>query len=140
MGSLVFIFGVGFLGYILGDGMFGAKLINAFEYINVLYWIGFMFLILINAAIIVGLSFAGQDKFQKFGSYSIIGSLGGASLGLVIAMVTLFIPILQLWILSNIPLTIDPNISSFDEIQDKTYIMAFSILAILGAFFKGTKK
>lgn len=139
MGKLAFLTAVGFLGYLLGDGEFGAKLINAFEYISVLYWIGFFIIILINVALIVGLGFAGQDKFKNFGNYSFVGSLGGVSLGILIAAVTLFFPVVQLWLLSNILETIDPNVLSFNDIQDKTYIYMWGILAILGSFIPSAK-
>jgi hypothetical protein len=134
MSSFIFIIAVGILGFLFGDGAFGSKLINAFEYLNVLYWVVFSI-----AVIIIGVLFAGLVGFAGK-KYKLSGIIGGSVLGVFLSFTILLVPVIQLILIHNILLGIDPNAIGFETIGDKTYIYLWLLIIILSSniiSFKG---
>ena len=126
---------IGFLGFISMDGTFGEQLINAFEWLNVMHYIGLAFFSVLALAITLGLGVSFGQEFGKTGAGI------GVGVGLLISIFVLVFSIAKVYFSSTIAGSIDPSITSFSDITDRTYFYIYGLIITIAELMgKSTNK
>jgi hypothetical protein len=118
---------IGFLGFISMDGTFGEQLINAFEWLNVMHYIGLAFISVLAIVITLGLGASfGQD-------YGKTGAGVGVGVGLLVSIFILAFSVAKVYFSGSIAESIDPSITSFSDITDRTYFYIYGLIITIAA-------
>lgn len=123
---------VGIVGYLMADGnTLGAGLVNAFEWLAVLYWI-FLAIVVVLAAFIVLVLFgvAGTHLTSRFNGFSFLGATAGGALGLFIAAILVASSAALVFLAEYLAANIDPSITTFDQIGTNQWL-AFGALVVV---------
>ena len=118
---------IGFLGFISMDGTFGEQLINAFEWLNVMHYIGLVFISIIALAITLGLGVSFGKDFGKTGAGI------GVGLGLILSIIILAFSVAKVYFSGSIAESIDPSITSFSDITDRTYFYIYGLIITIAS-------
>lgn len=118
---------IGFLGFISMDGTFGEQLINAFEWLNVMHYIGLAFISVLAIVITLGLGASfGQD-------YGKTGAGVGVGVGLLVSIFILAFSVAKVYFSGSIAESIDPSITSFSDITDRTYFYIYGLIITIAS-------
>ena len=118
---------IGFLGFISVSGTFGEQLINAFEWLNVMHYIGLVFISIIALAITLGLGVSFGKDFGKTGAGI------GVGLGLILSIIILAFSVAKVYLSGTIAGSIDPSITSFSDITDRTYFYIYGLIITIAS-------
>jgi hypothetical protein len=120
------------LGYMLGNGEFGARLINGLEYANVWVWVLTVLLFLAGTIVSFVVLFT-NTNINKISNGKFLSLFDKLGKGLFVAFIMCFVIAYPAFILFLIHFTIqniDPNITSISELSTNS-IVSMTVLLIL---------
>ena len=144
MGKVAIVLAIGFIGFMIGDGGFSAKMVNAFNWLNTLSWIGAVILGILGAVFFFGGTFvgatAGHDAGKGIGA--IFGSVGGGVLGAIFAVVVMVVPVANIMLTYEIMELIPKDAETFSHIFDSAaapFIYIWGTILLFTGFMKSEK-
>ena len=121
-------------GYLMGDGEFGAKIINGFEWLNTLYlimmWLVGIMMFVMTAAMAVG----GHN-----GLNTRINAIG-AGAGALMMIVAVGFAYFYYWITDKIIMTTDVMATQWSELGSTDLIIMYIVILIIGMLSASRKK
>ena len=120
------------IGYIVADGEFGAKVINGFEWLNVMYIIMLVFISIIMSFVTYALATGAKFNNAHFNAV-------GAGAGLLMWVIASAFGIFYYWITNEIAETTNAMATQWSELGSTDLIIMYIAIFVIGIFTSNNK-
>jgi len=131
MKTVLFLPLIWVIGYLVADGDFGAKVINGFEWLNVMYIIMLVFVSVIMAFVTFILAVGG--------SYNTKLNAFGAGAGILMWVIASAFGIFYYWITSEIAETTNAMATQWSELGSTDLIIMYIVIFVISIFTSNSK-
>lgn len=135
MKGLYFIPLLWVFGYLMGDGEFGAKIINGFEWLNTLYLIMLWVIGIMMFVFTAFLAAAGSNNSVNRRINAV-----GLGMGSLMMMVALGFGYFYYWITDKIVTTTDMMATQWSELGSTDLIVIYIVIVLIGMLSASRKK